>query len=229
MTIYKVDYCDFIVWTPDLYNEQRLKRDGRSCDQMFATAREFFLREILPEFSSKLFTPVGDFPALSTNAAPRLAEPPATKESAPLAQPTTSAHEASASSSEQEELVLPGLDSDSESSFFDLPSTLSPFGPADGGRDVQEESPATTSTSEESSAEVSTPSEDRRRDGPPSASTRWTRPNARQGFQTRHAPLERHEQDSRYAHGPSPDNNHRPLLETTQPRPHNSRRRHRGC
>lgn len=55
MTIYKVDYCDFIVWTPDLYNEQRLKRDGRSCDQMFATAREFFLREILPEFSSKLF------------------------------------------------------------------------------------------------------------------------------------------------------------------------------
>lgn len=56
MTICKVDYCDFIVWTPDLYNEQRIKRDGRFCDQMFATAREFFLREILPEFSSKLFT-----------------------------------------------------------------------------------------------------------------------------------------------------------------------------
>lgn len=55
--------------------------------------------------------------------------------------------------------MLPGLDSDSESSFFEVPSPLSLFGPANGGRDAQEESPATTSPREESSAEVSTPSE----------------------------------------------------------------------
>lgn len=56
MTICRVEYCDFIVWAPNLFHVQRIKRDSHFCDQMFATAQEFFVKAILPELFSKFFT-----------------------------------------------------------------------------------------------------------------------------------------------------------------------------
>ncbi|XP_070384023.1 uncharacterized protein [Dermacentor albipictus] len=56
MTICKVSYCDFIVWAPDLFHVHRIRRDKEFCDLMFANAKEFFIRAILPELFSKFFT-----------------------------------------------------------------------------------------------------------------------------------------------------------------------------
>lgn len=75
---------------------------------------------------------MGDFPALPIGAAVKPTTPDAAQEKAPLPLPPDK--EPSDSSADlQLQLALPEVESDTEASFFDVSSPLSPFGSSDEG------------------------------------------------------------------------------------------------
>ncbi|KAH6947344.1 hypothetical protein HPB50_018470 [Hyalomma asiaticum] len=56
MTVCKVEFCDFVVWGPNVLHIERVRRDEQFCINIFARARQFFERIILPELFSRFYT-----------------------------------------------------------------------------------------------------------------------------------------------------------------------------
>ncbi|XP_070395694.1 uncharacterized protein [Dermacentor albipictus] len=56
MTVCQVQFCDFVVWGPNVLHIERVRRDEQFCIKIFAQAKQFFERVILPELFSRYYT-----------------------------------------------------------------------------------------------------------------------------------------------------------------------------
>ncbi|XP_037505679.1 uncharacterized protein LOC119382008 [Rhipicephalus sanguineus] len=56
MAVCQVDFCYFVVWTPNVLFVEKILKDDEFCTSMMATAKEFFVKAILPELLSHYFT-----------------------------------------------------------------------------------------------------------------------------------------------------------------------------
>ncbi|XP_077516907.1 uncharacterized protein LOC144127829 [Amblyomma americanum] len=68
MAVCDVQWCDFVVWTPNLLHVERIQKDRHFCEEILAAGRKFFIHAILPELFSTYFTrqhagPVVDSPS----------------------------------------------------------------------------------------------------------------------------------------------------------------------
>lgn len=56
MAVCNVQWCDFVVWTPNVLHVERVWKDEHFCEDILAAARDFFIHAILPELFSRYFT-----------------------------------------------------------------------------------------------------------------------------------------------------------------------------
>lgn len=56
MTVCHVDFCDFVVWGPNVLHIERVRRNDQFCRNIFSSARQFFRNVILPELLSRYYT-----------------------------------------------------------------------------------------------------------------------------------------------------------------------------
>lgn len=56
MAVCQVDYCYFVVWTPNVFYVEKILKDDEFCTSVMATAKEIFVKAILPELFSHYFT-----------------------------------------------------------------------------------------------------------------------------------------------------------------------------
>lgn len=56
MNVCQVDFCDFVVWGPNVLHIERVRRDDQFCMNIFSCAKQFFRKAILPELFSRYYT-----------------------------------------------------------------------------------------------------------------------------------------------------------------------------